>query len=48
MDYTSMELDELKEIAKSKNIKVGNIGKEKLIAKLKENDTFNQISKRQK
>lgn len=44
MDYTSMELDELKEIAKSKNIKVGNIGKEKLIAKLKENDTFNAVA----
>lgn len=44
MDYTSIELDELKEIAKSKNIKVGNIGKEKLIAKLKENDTFNAVA----
>lgn len=44
MDYTSMELDELKEIARSKNIKVGNTGKEKLIAKLKENDTFNAVA----
>ncbi len=44
MDYTSMELDELKELAKSRNIKVGNIGKEKLIAKLKENDTFTAVT----
>lgn len=45
MDYEKMELDELKELAKSRNIKVGNIGKEKLIAKLKENDTFSAVAK---
>lgn len=44
MDYTNMELDELKELAKSRNIKVGNIGKDKLIAKLKENDTFSSVT----
>lgn len=44
MDYTKMELDELKELAKSRGLKVGNIGKDKLITKLKENDTFNAVS----
>jgi len=44
MDYTNMELDELKKLAKSRNIKVGNIGKEKLITKLKENDTFSAVT----
>lgn len=44
MDYEKMELDELKELAKSRNIKVGNIGKDKLIAKLKENDTFTTVT----
>lgn len=44
MDYTNMELDELKELAKSRGIKVGNIGKDKLIAKLKENDTFTAVT----
>lgn len=44
MDYTKMELDELKELAKSRGLKVGNIGKDKLIAKLKENDTFSAVS----
>ena len=34
MDYTTLELDELKAIAKEKGMTVGNIGKEKLIAKL--------------
>lgn len=38
MDYTNMELDELKTLAKSRDIKVGNIGREKLIEKLKEKD----------
>lgn len=40
MDYTKMELEELKDIAKSRDMKIGNIGKDKLIEKLKENDTF--------
>lgn len=44
MDYTKMELDELKELAKSRGLKVGNIGKDKLIAKLKENDTYTAVS----
>lgn len=44
MDYTKMELDELKELAKSRGLKVGNIGKDKLIAKLKENDAYTAVS----
>lgn len=36
MDYTTLELDELKQIAKAKGLKVGNIGKDKLINKLLE------------
>ena len=39
-----MDLDELKELAKSRGLKVGNIGKDKLIAKLKENDTFSVVT----
>lgn len=39
-----MELDELKELAKSRNIKVGNTGKDKLVEKLKEYDTFNTVT----
>lgn len=38
MDYTTLELDELKEIAKNKGLKIGNIGKDKLITKLIELD----------
>lgn len=38
MDYEKMGLDDLKELAKSKDIKIGNIGKEKLIEKLREKD----------
>ena len=34
MDYTTLELDELKTIAKEKGMTIGNIGKEKLVAKL--------------
>lgn len=41
MDYTTLELDELKEIAKNKGLKIGNIGKDKLIAKLVELDEGN-------
>ncbi len=36
MDYTTLELDELKEIAKEKGLKFGKIGKDKLIEKLME------------
>lgn len=35
MDLENMSLDELKEYAKKNNIKVGNIGKEKLIEKIR-------------
>lgn len=44
MDYEKMELDELKELAKSRGLKIGNIGKDKLIDKLKENDTFSAVT----
>lgn len=43
MDYTKMELNELKELAKSRGLKIGNIGRDKLIAKLKDNDTFSAV-----
>lgn len=36
MNFEEMTLEELKEYAKKNNIKVGNIGKEKLIEKIKE------------
>lgn len=36
MDFENMSLDELKEYAKKLDIKVGNIGKEKLIEKIKD------------
>ena len=39
MDYTTLELDELKEIAKEKGLKFGKIGKDKLIEKLMELET---------
>ena len=35
MNFNEMSLDELKEYAKQNNVKVGNIGREKLIEKLK-------------
>ena len=38
MDFEKMELDELKNYAKSIGLTVGNIGKEKLIAKIKEKE----------
>lgn len=45
MDYTTLELDELKEIAKEKGLKFGKIGKDKLIEKLMEleTDSANEI-----
>ena len=44
MDFSSMELEELKEYAKSIGITVGNIGKDKLIEKIKDNtDRLNLI-----
>lgn len=39
MDYNKMSLDELKEYAKSLGMTVGNIGKEKLITKIKEKES---------
>lgn len=39
MNFNEMPLDELKEYAKQNNIKVGNIGREKLIEKLKSDNT---------
>ena len=39
MDYEKMSLDELKDYAKSIGLTVGNIGKEKLIKKIKEKET---------
>ena len=41
MDYNNFSLEELKDIAKEKGIPVGNIGKEKLIEKIKKHDTEN-------
>ena len=38
MDFEKMELDELKDYAKSIGLTFGNIGKEKLIAKIKEKE----------
>lgn len=46
MDFEKMTLDELKEYAKSINLTVGNIGKEKLINKIRDkekNDKENEI-----
>lgn len=38
MNYTEMSLEELKDYAKSLGIRVGNIGKDKLIEKIKEHE----------
>ena len=38
MDYYNLSLEELKQVAKSKGISIGNIGKEKLIEKLSKFD----------
>ena len=45
MDYEKMSLDELKEYAKSIGMTVGNIGKDKLISKIKEKETENATVK---
>lgn len=42
MDYEKMELDELKTYAKSIGLSVGNIGKEKLIEKIKAKEAENK------
>ncbi len=44
MDFEKMSLDELKEYAKSKNITVGNIGREKLIERIKEKESESNIA----
>ena len=44
MDYENMELDELKEYAKSIGITFGKIGKEKLIEKIKEKESESEES----
>ena len=41
MDFEKMELDELKEYAKSIGLTVGNIGKEKLVTKIREKTSDN-------
>ena len=45
MDYEKMSLDELKEYAKSIGLTFGNIGKEKLIEKIKEKEAKNSTVK---
>ena len=45
MDYEKMSLDELKDYAKSIGMTVGNIGKEKLITKIKEKEIENTTVK---
>lgn len=43
MDYEKMTLPELKEYAKSIGLSVGNIGKEKLIVKIKEKENISSV-----
>ena len=43
MSFEQMSLNELKEYAKSIGLTVGNIGKEKLIAKIQETETQREI-----
>ena len=43
MNFDEMTLDELKEYAKTLDIKVGNIGKDKLIAKIKEQKSISSV-----
>lgn len=44
MNYEEMSFDELKDVAKEYNIKVGNIGKDKLIEKIKSAQTLKDIN----
>ena len=44
MNYEEMSLTELKEYAKSIGLSVGNIGKEKLIVKIKEKENLYYLS----
>lgn len=43
MNYNEMTLDELKEIARDKNIRIGNISREKLIEKIQENENMASV-----
>ena len=43
MNYEEMSLTELKEYAKSIGLSVGNIGKEKLIVKIKEKENLSNV-----
>lgn len=43
MDYTKLSLEDLKKIAKEKGIIIGNIGKEKLIEKIRNFDLENSV-----
>lgn len=43
MDYEKMSIDELKEYARSLEIKFGNIGREKLIEKIKEKESLDSV-----
>lgn len=45
MDYTTLELDEIKAIAKEKGIVVGNTGRDKLIAKLEKYDADKEVDR---
>lgn len=43
MNYNTMSIEELKDVARDKGIKVGNIGKDKLIEKLNEMDNISNV-----
>lgn len=43
MNYSTMSIDELKDVARDKGMKIGNIGREKLIEKLNEMDNISDV-----
>lgn len=43
MNYSTMSMDELKDVARDKGMKIGNIGREKLIEKLNEVDNISDV-----
>lgn len=43
MNYSTMSMDELKDVARDKGMKIGNIGREKLIEKLNEIDNISDV-----
>lgn len=43
MNYNTMSIEELKDVARDKGMKVGNIGKDKLIEKLNEMDNISNV-----